>query len=84
MRNAQGYACISGPDGTREADTFTCAHDNRVVHVKAGAKPEDIGGLCKSCMRLICPHCLGQPCVPFLKKIEQEEARYHALRSYGF
>ena len=83
MRNAQGYACISGPDGVAEADTFSCFHCQRVTHVKAGCDPADLGGLCKVCMRLICKHCLGKRCLPFIKAIEREEARYHARRSYG-
>jgi hypothetical protein len=76
MRNPGGYACISEPDRPpQEFDTFTCAHCNRVTHVQARARPEDIGGLCKQCMGLICPACVGQPCVPFLKRLEQMEAR---------
>lgn len=83
MRRPGGYAVITGPDATRECDTYSCRHCNAVTHVKAGARPEDIGGLCKTCMGLICPKCLGEPCVPLLKRIEQEEAAYHARRSYG-
>jgi hypothetical protein len=76
MRNPGGYAQIVAPDGsTREFDTFTCAHCNRVTHVAARARAEDIGGLCKQCMGLVCPACVGQPCVPFLKRLEQMEAR---------
>ena len=76
MRNPGGYACIVEPDRpTRECDTFTCAHCNRVTHVKPGARAEDIGGLCKQCMGLICPRCVGQACVPFEKKLEAWEAR---------
>ena len=83
MRNAQGYACITDPDhGIREADTFTCFHCNSINHVKAKADPSELGGLCKVCMKLICPRCVGQTCVPFMKRIEREEARYHARRSY--
>jgi hypothetical protein len=82
MRNAQGYACITDPDGVREADTFTCFHCNCITHVRAKADPAELGGLCKCCMKLVCPKCVGKPCVPFLKKIEREEARYHARRSY--
>lgn len=84
MRRPGGYACIIDPDdGVRECDTFTCAHCQRITHVRAKARPEDVGGLCKCCMGLICPRCLSKPCVPFLKKLEQAEASYHARRSYG-
>jgi hypothetical protein len=76
MRNPGGYARIVEPDRpTRELDTFTCAHCNRVTHVAPRARPEDIGGLCKQCMGLICPACVGGACVPFLKRLEQMEAR---------
>jgi hypothetical protein len=51
MRHPGGYACITEPDRpAHEFDTFTCAHCNRVTHVKARQRPEDIGGLCKQCM----------------------------------
>jgi hypothetical protein len=71
-----GYACVVEPDKpTQEFDTFTCAHCNRVTHVKPRARPQDIGGLCKQCMGLICPACVGQPCVPFEQKLQAWEAR---------
>jgi hypothetical protein len=82
MRNPGGYARIDQPDcAPDEFDTFTCAHCNRITHVKPRARPEDIGGLCKQCMGLICPACVGQPCVPFLKRLEQMEARDRLRRS---
>ena len=83
MRNPHGYATLTSENGVAECDTTTCAHCNAITHVRPGEKPEDIGGLCKVCMGLICPKCVGGACVPFLKRIEQEEARYEALRSYG-
>jgi hypothetical protein len=76
MLKPGGYAQIVEPDrATRECDTFTCAHCNRVTHVGPRSRPEDIGGLCKQCMGLICARCLGQACVPFEKKLEAWEAR---------
>ena len=84
MLREQGYACISDPEtGNRECSTFTCFHCQRITHVKAKADPANIGGLCKHCMKLICPNCVGKPCVPFLEQLDAMEARYHALRSYG-
>lgn len=97
----QGYACITSPElsdanldgfqrvqvreGQNEFDTLTCGHCNRMIHVQARRRPEDIGGLCKQCMRPICPKCTDQgSCVPFEKKLEKWEARDRALRSYGF
>jgi hypothetical protein len=78
-----GYAQIVDPDGGRqEFDTFTCAHCNRVTHVKARQRPEDIGGLCKQCMGLICPRCVGEPCAPFLKRLDDMEARARFRRAF--
>jgi len=83
MRHAQGYATVIGPDGTRECDTFTCAHCNRICHVPANLKIEQRGDFCRSCMRLICLQCAAKRvCTPFLKKLERFEAREMARRSY--
>lgn len=83
MLRPGGYATLTSPDGLKEADTFTCGHCNAIRHVKAGQDPASIGGLCKCCMELICERCVGEECVPLMKRIEQEEKRYEALRSYG-
>ena len=85
MRKPQGYAVLYDGDGAiAERDTFTCGHCNCVVHVKPQADPADVGGLCKCCMTLICPRCVQTGvCDPLEKKLERQEARYHALRSYG-
>lgn len=83
MRNPGGYACVSEPDRPlREADTFTCAHCNRVVHVPAKANPDELGGFCRMCMSMVCPQCANGSCTPFEKKLAEIEARYHARRSY--
>lgn len=99
MRRPGGYATITAPEPTRvnfdrlrcevvgegtfEADTYTCAHDNRIVHVKPGAIPEELGSMCRNCMQMVCPACAPGPCVPWLKKLEMAERRDRALRSYG-
>lgn len=85
MRRAGGYACISEPTGSQvEMDTFTCGHCNTVVHVKPKASPDDLGGMCRLCMKMVCPKCVDQGiCDPFEAKLQRVEARYHALRSYG-
>lgn len=82
----QGWASLTDRETGKvvaECSTTTCAHCNAITHVKAKARPEDIGGLCKCCMGLICPRCVGGDCVPFLKKLENWEARHEARRSYG-
>lgn len=99
MRNPGGYAVISSPDGgvvnfdrlrceaipkgKYEADTFTCCHCNRIIHVKAKASPDEFGSMCRNCMKMVCPACANGPCVPFMKKLEIAEAREQARRSYG-
>jgi hypothetical protein len=85
MRNAGGYAFSFDVDGIRqEADTFTCFHCNKIVIVKPKCDPADLGGMCRLCEKMICPACvdLGR-CDPVEKKLEREEAKYRALRSYG-
>lgn len=97
MRNPGGYAQINTPEPTRvnfdrlwcedvsagviEADTFTCVHCNSVKHVKARSQGDEY--FCRNCMARICPKCADYPCIPFLKKLERQEARDRALRSYG-
>lgn len=85
MRRAGGYAYTFDVGGIRqEADSFTCAHCNRIVIVKPKCDPMDLGGMCRICDKMICPTCvdLGK-CDPLEKKLEREEAKYRALRSYG-
>lgn len=100
MRNPHGYAVITTPDptrinldrfrcediraGTYEADTFTCVHCNRIMHVKPMAPMDEFGSMCRNCMKMVCPKCADGPCVPFEKKLEESERRDRALRSYGF
>lgn len=84
MRNPGGYLIGHCEDGRiAECDTFTCAHCQRVTFVKPKQKPEDVGGLCKICMGLICPQCTGQGCVPFERTLEAQEARGRMLRDMG-
>lgn len=67
-----------------EADSYSCGHCNRVVFVNAGERAEDIGGLCKQCMGLICPHCVDDGrCTPLERRLAEQEQRYHTLKSYG-
>lgn len=97
MRNPGGVATITSPvvtrvnfDGLRfeeigigtfETDSFTCIHCNHVVHVKAKTQGDEY--FCRNCMARICPSCADHPCIPFMKKIEAQEARDRMLRCYG-
>lgn len=83
MRRAGGYGLAVYDSGEiTERDSFTCRHCNSVKFVKPKERPEDIGGLCKVCMGLICADCVDKGCTPFEKKLEMQEAKYHARRSY--
>jgi len=86
MRNAGGYAVLYNENGVhKEADTFTCHHCCTVQHVAPKCDPADLGGLCKSCMKLICPRCANKgTCEPWEEQMRRAEASYHARRSYGF
>jgi hypothetical protein len=85
MRNPGGYGLIVEPGApTKELDSFTCCHCNRVVWVKPFAPPADAGGFCRLCMKPTCGPCadLGT-CNPFEKQLEEEEARNRFRRSIG-
>ena len=85
MRNPGGYVTLSVEGKVeREYDAFTCGHCQYVTHVKAGAKAEDMGGLCKQCMTLICARCLGKTCAPFEKTLdawERADRLYRDMKS---
>jgi len=69
--------------GMHECDTASCAHCQRVMHIPVRCDPADLGGLCKQCMGIICPACVGKGCEPLEKKLRRMEQRGAALRSYG-
>lgn len=91
MRNPGGYATIVSPDSHRvnfdrlrcesvgpgmyEADTFSCCHCNRIVHVKPRANMDEFGSMCRNCMKMVCPACADGGCTPFLKKLEEAEKK---------
>lgn len=72
--NQSGEFRYEDPDKVEECSSFTCQHCNHVVPVPVGADPANIGGMCKSCMGLICPRCVNLgACDPIEKKIERME-----------
>ena len=77
------FRCENISAGMFEADTFTCVHCNRVIHVKPMTSMDEFGSMCRNCMRMVCPTCADGPCIPFEKRLEQMEKRSIALRSYG-
>lgn len=73
-RSQQGEFRYEGPDGIKQASSFTCQHCNFVVAVPLMADPANIGGLCKRCMGLICPKCVARgDCDPIELKIDRME-----------
>src|SRR5688572_14414276 len=100
MRSPGGYAFIVNPspgkirldggrverasEGVTELDTYRCGHCGCIKHVRPKERPEDLGGLCKTCMKLICPSCVNEMrCTPLEKRIEEMEERDYRRRSYG-
>lgn len=83
MRQPGGYAVIFEADGSKkEADTFTCAHCQRVVAVKPKAPPSESGGWCGRCAKPICAGCaVGGTCTPFEKQLERIESRGRLLKA---
>lgn len=80
-----GYATTVGPAGlSEESDTATCCHCNRVWVVKStAAEKGDPGGFCRLCARMICPTCVGNPCVPFERRLQQMESSDRMMRQMG-
>lgn len=85
LRRSGGYGVISEPGKKDvEFDSVTCAHCNRVVLIRAGIDPAQLGGFCRACMRHICGPCadLGR-CTPWERQMDKAEARDRLLRSVG-
>lgn len=81
---SRGHLAVTGPDGTIEQETFTCAHCSCIVVVKYRATPEELGGACRHCDAMVCPDCVrvGR-CTPFEKRIEEHEARMRLREQVG-
>lgn len=75
MRRPSGFTFETNLNGLMlEGETYMCAHCNRHTAVKPYQRPEDMGGLCKRCMGLTCPHCAAQgDCDPLEAKLERWE-----------
>jgi hypothetical protein len=84
MRNPGGQLLICDDGQERAYDTFGCNHCQKVTFVRPKQRPEDLGGLCRVCMGLICSDCVGAPCRTVEQQLAEAEASYHARRSYGF
>ena len=91
MRGTSGYARLWDPTfyggHPKEADTYSCNHCNKIVHVKPMAPLDDLGGRCGACDALICKDCLQKSythgCDVFEEKLKRMEAKGAAIASYG-
>lgn len=85
MRNAHGTAIITDRETGKQQfmDTMVCRHCQRITHVKPKQSPSELGGFCAVCSGLICSGCVGKGCDEIQRKLDRQEASYHARRSYG-
>lgn len=80
---AKGYMTVTGPHGTVESETFTCAHCNTIGEVKGREASQMLGVVCHACFAYICPTCARKAvCEPFEKKLEAME-RSSRLKNYA-
>lgn len=98
MRNPNGYVQITdghprfGGKVVGELDTFQCSHCGKHSYVKAGAKLDELGNMCRGCMKMICPECAKrtttivygmeiQGCVTWERNMEIQESRDRLYRA---
>jgi hypothetical protein len=80
----RGFVEISGPNGVEEYETFTCGHGGEIVKVPHKAPPEQLGGICKVCMSMVCAKCLETgKCDPLEEKMKRIEDRARFFRQVG-
>jgi hypothetical protein len=86
MRKPGGYGVMRDKETgivLKEEDSYSCRHCGAVRFVKPKQDPTEIGGLCYICSGLICADCVGHGCDELQRRLDREEASYHARRSYG-
>lgn len=84
LNKSRGVIVETGPLGTVEQETFTCAHCNVLVPVKHRAAPDECGGLCMHCMAMVCTTCQRHgTCTPFEKKLVAYERRQSLFAAAG-
>ena len=86
MRRPGGYVTLTVENKIAyETDCFSCGHCNRVTHVAVKQKAEDLGGLCKQCMKLICAQCaVSGRCLPLEKQLDAWERADRLYRDMRF
>lgn len=68
-----GISQVITPYKVEESYSSTCAHCQHITDFSSMRKMHDYVDVCRSCMKLICLHCSGKPCTPWLKQCEIEE-----------
>jgi len=83
-----GVLVVSNGVAEVHNDTVTCAHCHKIcerkhVPFKRGIHiddPDDIGGVCGGCGRLICYECAGKrECTPIEKRLDIYERKMNAI-----
>ena len=78
-----GVVMICDGEYIHTADAVTCAHCQRISERKTRPflkgiqrdDPDDIGGVCGGCGKIICFSCAGErKCITIEKRIDQYEA----------
>lgn len=77
-----GYMLLVDDKGRHEADTFTCAHCQRIVRIQKGSGRTR--GWCGHCGKPVCGNAVCmKSCTPFMKKVEAQERSSEIMRRLG-
>jgi hypothetical protein len=83
MLRPGGYTVETTLEGNAiEGETYWCGHCGAHTHIRPFQRASDVGGMCKGCMKTLCPRCAREysmtlECAPLeelIKKIEKEHA----------
>lgn len=83
---SRGHVLITGPYGSVEHETFTCAHCQQLTVIPHRATPDELGGRCNQCDAMVCKDCVQRDkgrCTPFEKRIAEYEARMRFRAAAG-
>lgn len=79
MSIGDGYMIVVGNLGITERDTIQCCHCNMHYIIQPGSGKRR--GWCYMCGAATCGAVRCNPCIPFERKLEQQEAYEQSLRS---
>lgn len=72
-----GVSQYFNPDGTMvEAHTSTCKHCSKMTEFPDKRRMLEHVDICRQCMGLICLECVGKPCMPWQRRLDEMEKRY--------